>query len=50
MNRVIILLLAATLGLSACSETGTYPGSQDQCTPTDPVQELHANDCMVPGT
>jgi hypothetical protein len=44
-----ILLLAAALALSACAETGTYPGSSDQCGPTDPVKDLDAADCVVPG-
>ncbi len=51
MNRAFsILLLAATLGLTACAETGTYPVSSDQCAPTDPVKTLDADDCVVPGT
>ena len=44
------LILAATLGLSACAETGTYPVSADQCGPSDPVKDLDAADCVVPGT
>jgi hypothetical protein len=51
MNRTIfILLLAATLGLSACEATGQYPVSNDQCGPADPVKQLDAADCIVPGT
>jgi hypothetical protein len=42
-------LLAATLGLAGCSETGKYPGG-DQCKPTDPVQKLDVKDCTVPGS
>lgn len=51
MSRILtLLMLAATLGLSACSGTGTYPLSDDQCGPTDPVKDLDAADCVVPGT
>jgi hypothetical protein len=51
MTRLLtVLLLAAAFDLSACSEPGTYPLGEEQCKPTDPVQDLHANDCMVPGT
>ena len=47
---VTILLLAATLGLAGCAETGKYPVSDEQCVPTDPVKDLDASDCVVPGT
>jgi hypothetical protein len=51
MNRVItILSFAAMLALSACADTGTYPVGGDQCGPTDPVKDLEAADCTVPGT
>lgn len=49
MNRFVqITLLALTLGLLGCAE-GTYPLSGDQCTADDPVADLDANDCTVPG-
>lgn len=51
MSRLVtVLFLATAFGLSACAQTGTYPLGKDQCKPSDPVQEMHANDCMVPGT
>ena len=51
MSRILtLLILAASLGLSACAATGTYPVSDEQCGPTDPVKNLDAADCMVPGT
>lgn len=51
MTRIFtLLLIASTLGLTACAETGTYPVSSDQCGPTDPVKTLDAADCVVPGT
>jgi len=51
MNRLVsFLLFAAALGLCACDQTGTYPMSADQCGPTDPVKDLDAADCVVPGT
>jgi hypothetical protein len=51
MTRLVtITLLTTALLLSACAETGTYPVSDDQCKPTDPVQDLDAADCTVPGS
>lgn len=43
------ILLIAVAALSACEkEAETYPISGEQCTETDPVQELDAADCFVP--
>jgi hypothetical protein len=51
MTRLMtVVLLAASLGLFACAETGTYPLGEDQCKPTDPVQTMDASDCIVPGS
>ena len=51
MTRLLtVALLAATLGLSACADPGTYPLGEGQCKPTDPVQTLDASDCTVPGS
>lgn len=51
MNRLLTLaLLVATLGLTGCAETGSYPVGGAQCGPTDPVQQLDAADCVVPGS
>lgn len=51
MKRLVtITLLTTALVLSACAETGTYPLGEGQCKPTDPVQDLDAADCTVPGS
>lgn len=50
MKRLVtITILTAALMLSACAETSTYPLGEGQCKPTDPVQDLDAADCKVPG-
>lgn len=51
MKRLVtITFLTTVLVLSACAETGTYPLGEGQCKPTDPVQDLDAADCTVPGS
>lgn len=51
MDRILkVILLAVTLGVVGCAETGQYPVGGDQCGPTDPVKQLDAADCVVPGT
>ncbi len=43
------ILLIAAASLSACEKQAeTYPISGEQCSETDPVQELDAADCFVP--
>lgn len=44
-----IALFAMTLALLGCTEPGQYPISHQECSATDPVHELDANDCTVPG-
>jgi hypothetical protein len=51
MKRLVqIMLISTTLGLLGCAEPGHYPGSADECKPTDPVKTLDASDCVVPAT
>lgn len=48
MHRIVQLtLIALTIGLLGCAE-GTYPLSNEQCGPADPVKDLDAADCVLP--
>ncbi len=41
---------AAVLALmAACTAPNTYPVSGEECGPSDPVKELDASDCAIPG-
>lgn len=44
-----IMLFALTLVLIGCAKPGQYPISHQECTAKDPVLDLDANDCTVPG-
>jgi hypothetical protein len=44
-----ITLVTLALVLAGCTEPGHYPVSGEECGPNDPVLELDANDCGVPG-
>jgi hypothetical protein len=51
MQRLIFLpALIALAALAACDTTTaeTYPLSEEQCGPGDPVLDLDASDCVVP--
>lgn len=41
--------IAMVFFLAACEEE-KYPVSGEDCGPADPVQELEAADCTIPGT
>lgn len=44
-----LLLALAAAGLTACDKSPeTYPISNEQCGPEDPVKTLSASDCDVP--
>lgn len=43
------LCLMLFFGLLGCTQPGTYPVTGQECAPGDPVQELDAADCAVPG-
>ena len=47
--RLFLLLLVSALGLAACEPQGTYPITGESCGPDDPVQDLDAANCTVPG-
>lgn len=40
----------AALMLAACTEDGTYPISGQECHEDDPVLDLDAADCTIPGS
>ena len=42
---VVVLSLLGSLFLSACAEDGKYPVSGEECTQSDPVQEMSVPDC-----
>lgn len=44
-----LILLAAAFVLLACTPPGHYPVSGEECAEGDPVQDLEAADCTVPG-
>ncbi|AUJ63915.1 hypothetical protein B9057_14630 (plasmid) [Aestuarium zhoushanense] len=44
-----ITLVALALAVAGCTEPGHYSVSGEECGPNDPVLELDANDCGVPG-
>lgn len=48
-HLIRVTFLALPLGLMACTEPNTYPVSGEQCDPKDPVLELDAADCGMPG-
>ncbi|MFL4470993.1 hypothetical protein ACERZ8_14295 [Tateyamaria armeniaca] len=39
----------ALVFLQACENPETYPVSGEDCGPNDPVLDLNAEDCTVPG-
>ena len=45
-----IIALLAVFSLQACTEEGTYPLSGEECEEGDPVLELDAGDCAIPGS
>ncbi|PRY81513.1 hypothetical protein [Marivita geojedonensis] len=43
-------LLALIFAITGCTETGTYPVSEEECGPNDPVLDMDASDCsVIPG-
>ena len=45
-----ILAVLAVLLVAACTEDGTYPVTGKECSEDDPVLELDAADCTIPGS
>lgn len=44
-----MMLVLGVVALTACTQPETYPVSGDTCGPEDPVLELDAADCRMPG-
>ena len=44
----LVAALAVALLIAACTDTGTYPVSGEECGPDDPVKSLDARDCLPP--
>ncbi|NNE89683.1 MAG: hypothetical protein HKN27_16570 [Silicimonas sp.] len=49
MKAWIIAVLAA-FSLQACVEEGTYPLTGEECSEDDPVLDMDAADCTIPGS
>jgi hypothetical protein len=50
MKRFITLAMVGTLlTVSACTDPDEYPISGQECGPNDPVLDLDANNCVMPG-
>ena len=49
MARLLILFMIIP-ALAACTETGTYPVSGEECAEGDPVQDISTAECTaLPG-
>ena len=46
--RIAVLALVSALVLLGCAAPETYPLSDQECGPDDPVKELDASDCLTP--
>ena len=44
-----ITLVALALAVAGCTDPAHYPVSGEECGPNDPVRDLDANDCNIPG-
>jgi hypothetical protein len=49
MKAWIIAVIAA-FSLQACTEEGVYPVTGEECSEDDPVLDMDAADCTIPGS